>query len=86
MKNEKLENKIKTTLTDRTIKPSENSWTKLEALLDEKENRKHKKVWYKYVIAASVFLLLSIVVYNTTAVKKDKVYLKVVNNDDNTNG
>lgn len=57
----KFEKDIKSKLEKRTIKPTANSWHKLESSLESNEPKKGTKVWYLLGIAASVVGILLVV-------------------------
>lgn len=56
MEPNKLENQIKSTLNARTIQPSDQSWERLDAMLTRSEEKKSKRVYGWFFIAASIIL------------------------------
>ncbi|HEX5743727.1 MAG TPA: hypothetical protein VFY09_07510, partial [Flavobacteriaceae bacterium] len=60
MKFDKMEEKFRKELNNRLIKPSENSWDRLDAMLTIAEERKSKpKFLWMYVAAITIGLLLT---------------------------
>ena len=57
----KFEQDIKNKLEKRTIKPTENSWDKLQNSLEFKARKKGTKVWYLIGVAASIVGVLFMV-------------------------
>jgi hypothetical protein len=64
-----IENKIREKLGSREIKPSENSWDRLDAMLAVQEPKEPRKSYVMLYVAAAFFLVSGIVVWfnsNTT--------------------
>jgi hypothetical protein len=57
-------NKIKEHFQSKTIQTSENSWNKLEDLLNKNEEKSSKKLYFLNYIAVACLLLVGIVVWN----------------------
>lgn len=78
----KMEHKIKEKLSSREIKPSEQAWDRLDAMLSVKENKKKKSFSWLYIAATSlVFLTIGFWLYdqnNTTVTTND---IKIVTNE-----
>ncbi|UOX34354.1 hypothetical protein LXD69_02280 [Flavobacterium sediminilitoris] len=78
----KMEHKIKEKLSSREIKPSEQAWDRLDAMLSVKENKKKKSFSWLYIAATSlVFLTIGFWFYNqnnTTVTTND---IKIVTNE-----
>ncbi|KIX21827.1 hypothetical protein SY27_03830 [Flavobacterium sp. 316] len=78
----KIEHKIKEKLSSREIKPSEQAWDRLDAMLSVKENKKKKSFSWLYIAATSlVFLTIGFWLYdqnNTTVTTND---IKIVTNE-----
>ncbi len=60
MEPNKIDNIVKQKLEKRSVLPKENTWNRLEMLLDEEEQETKKGGYIKYAIAASVILFLGI--------------------------
>ncbi len=58
MEHNKLDYNIKKKLEQRIISPKENTWNRLEMLLEEDEKQIKKTGYLKYVVAASVIFML----------------------------
>jgi len=58
MEHNKLDYSIKKKLEQRIISPKENTWNRLEMLLEEDEKQIKKTGYLKYVVAASVIFML----------------------------
>lgn len=66
MKNE-FENQIKKQLENRSLRPSEDAWNRLEMMLDENEGKTQKKSgkkWLFFVAAAFAFIAASLFLTN----------------------
>lgn len=78
----KIEHKIKEKLSSREIKPSEQAWDRLDAMLSVEENKKKKSFSWLYIAATSlVFLTIGFWLYdqnNTTVTTND---IKIVTNE-----
>ena len=60
MEQDRLEHNVKSSLEKRTISPSKESWNKVSDRLDAYEKAKNKKYYWRYAIAASTIILLSL--------------------------
>lgn len=55
---------IKEHFQAKTIQPSENSWDKLEGLLNENEKKQSRKLGYLKYVSAACFLLIGLLIWN----------------------
>ena len=60
---------IKEHFQAKTIQPSENSWNKLENLLNENEKKSSRKLGYLKYVSAACFLLIGLVIWDYNQVK-----------------
>jgi len=79
-----MERHIKEKLQDREIQPSASAWERLSAQLDEVESKK-KRHWFFYVgYAASILLLISLVIFmNRSEIEDSPIPDNIIVNDDN---
>ena len=81
MGQDRLDNKVKKVLSERKIQPNQDSWNKLEALLDTKDERPKRNYAY-YAIAASVMLLLGMLFFLNSN-KEQEQETQLVNETEN---
>jgi preprotein translocase subunit SecF len=78
---------IKEHFQAKTIQPSENSWNKLENLLNENEKKSSRKLGYLKYVSVACFLLIGLVIwdYNQVEIPVNKEQEVVIEQHKNSN-
>ena len=79
-------NNIKEHFQAKTIQPSENSWNKLEGLLNDNEKKQSRKIGYLKYVSIACFLLIGLIIwnYNTIEIPINKGQEVVIEQHKNT--